>query len=891
MSRSRFTPIGWAILILLLVSAFGLRLWDLNEPSIWHDEAWSIRAIRDPIGTPDDNTPPVYYALNHLLWRGAGESPLALRYGSVLLGMMTVALAASITLRWAGWEAALLTAVLVGLSPLLWAYSREVRAYVAVPLLALVLLWLTDRLLAPCEGFPWRAWAGMLIAEVILLYTHNLSVPVVAWLNVTVGAVWLWQRRWRFLAVWGAGQLAVFLVYLPWLLGQSPSGTPLNTPPRVELRLIWDVWQAYFAPVPAQLGAEQALEAGSALFGLVALGAVGIVLTVRRDRRGLLVLWQAILLPVLATVELMVAHIDFHSRYYVAGVPAALMLVALAVNRLSRRSDVRRMTIAACVALAAWVSAVSLGGLLDDPAYQHDDFRALAGYYARLPDDAIIVIPYGWEPALEEYYADEMGIRAEIVGIDLHSSADAAMDGINAALARHGTPVHVELLTWYQLPADVRGMYPCLLEAAGQPAGAPFTVQGITTQGYTVTGPLTLVSLPDAQADYGKVVLVEAASGGQRSVCVRTAWRLEQPASEDWRVTGRLLTTDPPGWTVARSDTDIRQDDQAPTSEWKPSAQGEAFTVLRYPDGSPPGDYSVQIGVYSLTDPRGLDRLTNGIPSGKMTNLATVQPSGMTMVSGVLNPGIEIVVSPEQGVQLVGYDAQDGPLSSGQELRITVQWRVSGGCCTDSPWTGANLVLRGEGWEIVQSVRAYAAYSLDWHTFVIPPEASGPALLHVESGAMEPVVLATYTVEKTDRLFAPPSFEMAVQAEFDGLAVLEGFNVAEATVTPDQTVDLTLIWRAVGTPDVSYRVFTHLLNADGQVIAQHDGYPVENTRLTPGWLPGEYLVDRHRLVFERDDYRGAARLEVGFYDPETNTRVLLPTGADHVILPIEITVQ
>jgi hypothetical protein len=81
---------GLAILIALLIGAFGLPLWDQNEPSIWHDEGWSIRAIRDPIGTPDDKTPLAYYSLVHFLWLGAGETPLALRYGSVLLGLLTV---------------------------------------------------------------------------------------------------------------------------------------------------------------------------------------------------------------------------------------------------------------------------------------------------------------------------------------------------------------------------------------------------------------------------------------------------------------------------------------------------------------------------------------------------------------------------------------------------------------------------------------------------------------------------------------------------------------------------------------------------------------------------------------------------------------------------------
>ncbi|MBN1201821.1 MAG: glycosyltransferase family 39 protein [Anaerolineae bacterium] len=882
---------GLAVLVLLLIGAFGLRLWDLGGPSIWHDEAWSIRAIRDPIHTPDDNTPPVYYAVMHVLWLGAGDTAFALRFGSVLLDLITIALAAQLVRRWSGWDTALLTAVLLAASPLLWAYAREVRAYVAVPLLALVLLWFTDALLEPRERFPWRVWGGLLLTELILLYTHNLSVPVVGWLNLVVIGAWAYRRQWRALVFWLSGQAVLLAAYVPWLLSQSPSGTPLNTPPRLDFSLARDIWQAYFAPLPTQLGADNALVIGSAVFGIVALVGMAITLDWHRNRHTLLVLSQAVIIPVLATVELHAAHIDFHPRYYLAGVPAALMLVALSVDALPGGFEFRRVAIPALVALAAGVAAASLIGLLNEVKYQHDDFRAMAEHYATLPADAIILVPYGWEPALEEYYADKVGIRAEILGVDLHSSAETAVGVINAALAERNSPAHVELLTWYQLPADVRGMYPCLLEAAGQRLDNAYTVQGITTQGYSVSRPLVLVEVPDFTAEYGPVTLAGAALEGEQSVCLRTVWQLRQPGDENWRVAGRLLTTDPPGWIIARSDTDIRADDQALTAQWDANDRGDAFSLLRFPAGTPPGEYTVQIGVYSENNPRGLDRLIDGVPSGPAVRLTTVRPVGTTCAAEHVSAGEGVVAALNDGVELTGHDAHGGALSSGQELRITLRWRAPGDCREPVAWTEGTLTLRGRGWELSQPVAAYPAYSLDWHAFVIPPDVSGPVTLTVESDNTEPVELATYTIRKTDRLLAPPPVDVPVGATFRGMGTLEGFSVDPVTVSPDGTLDLTLVWRAESTPSQSYRVFTHLLDADGRVIAQHDGYPADETRLTTGWVPGEYIVDRHVLAFQYDDYTGPARLEVGFYNPETSVRVRLLDGADHLILPIEITVQ
>jgi hypothetical protein len=885
---------GLAITVALLIGAFGLRLWNLNAPSIWHDEGWSIRAIRDPTGTPDDKTPLAYYSLVHFLWLGAGESPLALRYGSVLLGLLTVAVGTHLVRRWANWDAAILAAVLLGTSPLLWAYSREIRAYVAVPLLTLVLLWQADDLLKPRERFPWLVWFGVLLAELVLLYTHNLSVPVAGWLNLTVGGIWLWQRRWRWFSIWLGGQAVMVLAYVPWLLSQAPSGTSINTPPRLNATLVWDIWQGYFAPLPTMIGTKNALVIGSAVFGIAAALSIAIVWTWNWNRPAQLVLSQALLIPALTTVELLAAHIDFHPRYYIASAPASLLLIALAVYSLPEELDLQQMAIPAVLALAVGVNAASLTVLFDDPKYGHDDFRAISEYYAKLPADAIIVIPYGWEPAIEEYYAQKTGIQAEILGIDLHSDAKTVMNEVNAALKKRSGPVRVELLTWFQLPADLRGMYPCLLESAGyRLRDAGLVVQGIATTGYMIERPLALADVPDMPIDYGQIVLAEAALSGQQAVCLHTTWELHQPSRHDWRVAGRVLTTDPPGWIIARSDTDIRTDDQLPTSKWGPGDQGEAFSLLRFPDGTPPGDYTLQISVYSRALPDGLDRLVNGIPSGRITPLAMVYPAGTTdnPIRGETFKPVRINADPV--VELTGHDAKAQTLNPGQELRITLHWHVTGDCCRVNPWSGGTVTLRGDGWQVSQPIAAFAAYSLDWHSFVVPAEASGEATLTVESSESEPITLVTYTIEKTDRLFSRPAFDVPVQTTFSGLAVLEGFSVGQTVISPDEKLDLTLVWRVLHTPGASYRVFTHLLNADGKVIAQQDGFPANNTRLTTGWVPDEYIVDPYALEFlpEGKDYRGPAHLEVGFYNPDTGERVLVAGGADHIVLPIEITVQ
>ncbi len=90
-----------------------------------------------------------------------------------------------------------------------------------------------------------------------------------------------------------------------------------------------------------------------------------------------MVVSQFLLIPALVTVELLAANIDFHPRYYIASVPAALLLIAFGVYSLPARRELQRLAIPLVMALAVGVGAASLTALFNEPKYGHDDFHAL----------------------------------------------------------------------------------------------------------------------------------------------------------------------------------------------------------------------------------------------------------------------------------------------------------------------------------------------------------------------------------------------------------------------------------------------------------------------------------------------------------------------------------
>jgi hypothetical protein len=147
--------------------------------------------------------------------------------------------------------------------------------------------------------------------------------------------------------------------------------------------------------------------------------------------------------------------------------------------------------------------------------------------------------------------------------------------------------------------------------------------------------------------------------------------------------------------------------------------------------------------------------------------------------------------------------------------------------------------------------------------------------------------------EQTLLVFRPAhAVEQVMQplaAALDDLLALEGFYVTlngrplEATetitVSPDDQLTVTLIWRALAPISENYVVFVHLLDENGALIAQHDGTPLFGTRPTTTWQPGERLLDRHTLQIAAGASSGSGRLVLGLYTVDSaGTITIQPLG-------------
>jgi hypothetical protein len=119
---------------------------------------------------------------------------------------------------------------------------------------------------------------------------------------------------------------------------------------------------------------------------------------------------------------------------------------------------------------------------------------------------------------------------------------------------------------------------------------------------------------------------------------------------------------------------------------------------------------------------------------------------------------------------------------------------------------------------------------------------------------------------------------------------LVGYALNTDRVAAGDALLLTLYWQALNPISERYTVFTHLLDASNQIVAQVDSEPQGGGLPTDRWEVGQVVEDNYALVIDPSTRPGPHVIEVGMYLLATLERLPardLITGAaqeDRVLL-------
>ena len=123
------------------------------------------------------------------------------------------------------------------------------------------------------------------------------------------------------------------------------------------------------------------------------------------------------------------------------------------------------------------------------------------------------------------------------------------------------------------------------------------------------------------------------------------------------------------------------------------------------------------------------------------------------------------------------------------------------------------------------------------------------------------------------------AMETAVNLQFGEHIHLKGYTLPANNLAAGDIVQLTLFWETAVPLDRRYKVFLHLLDKTGQVVAQRDSEPGGNLALTTTWQPGQTIIDNHGILLPVTAPPGDYRLMLGLYD-FTDPAARLPVSTE-----------
>jgi len=126
-------------------------------------------------------------------------------------------------------------------------------------------------------------------------------------------------------------------------------------------------------------------------------------------------------------------------------------------------------------------------------------------------------------------------------------------------------------------------------------------------------------------------------------------------------------------------------------------------------------------------------------------------------------------------------------------------------------------------------------------------------------------------------IYATPSEEEALyrplRVRLGDKIILNGYRLIDEVVRRGDIVRLILHWRPEGEVEEDYKLFLHLLDEEGRLVAQRDSEPGGGMRPTSSWEVGEEIVDRYGVVVGEGTPSGRYQLVVGMYEPESGERL------------------
>jgi hypothetical protein len=378
---------------------------------------------------------------------------------------------------------------------------------------------------------------------------------------------------------------------------------------------------------------------------------------------------------------------------------------------------------------------------------------------------------------------------------------------------------------------------------------------------------------------------------GRGFAMIQLDWRATQTIARDYTISARLAN--------ARGDVIWLQSDHPPASGTRPTSTWQAGEIIRdhhalaLAPGTPPGEYLAQIVVYDSQTGNAANVLApeNRRAQTVMLGNVTVRASEQANVPAIPNA----FDFQWNEIALVGFARGADAIAPGDALSLTLYWRARAKPARDyiatiqlvdsSDVAHASLQHRPTSDAFPTSRWNAGETWLDKIILNVDAEApNGAAIIRVaiENRAVE---LARVQINARAHRFDLPSPQFPKSFTLGSAITLLGFDLDADAIKSRATIPLILYWQARDKMTQRYTVFTHLLDARGNLVAQRDSEPAAGNAPTTSWLKNEIIADRIEIELPATLAPGEYTLIVGMYHAPTGARLIAPeTNSDHIVV-------
>jgi hypothetical protein len=331
-------------MVLIITTAFALRIYKLGSQELRGDEAFSWNyvvneagpmAILERIVSEGDPQPPLHYWALQIWTRVFGDSEKMLRLPSVLLSIIVVALiykfgSVSVS-RNTGIGAAILTAV----HPFQIWLAQDVRNMYQLAIMFVLIA--TLNLPGLLRGH-WRSWWIYIIVGSLAMYSHYYAL-----FGLLAHGIYMLGYRGQYWHRWGSAMASIALLLLPWAVVIIPvfSNGQLADPSYMAVGDFLVLVAKDFALGPV---VPEDVSTWAALI-VVMVFTIGVVHLSRHDKRywgAMLIAWPIMALAGIYAVVL--RRSTFNTFYFLLAFPAMYVILVASWYAVFNRGPLRKLS-------------------------------------------------------------------------------------------------------------------------------------------------------------------------------------------------------------------------------------------------------------------------------------------------------------------------------------------------------------------------------------------------------------------------------------------------------------------------------------------------------------------------------------------------------------------